>query len=96
MRVSVQSVNHPVCCVLDIAVTYARDSSCCFLRRAFCPLEGGGGGETHGKQNESKTCRLHKRLSLPNESSIVLRLVLFLKSCTDKYRKVLFECETQD
>ncbi len=28
MRPSVQGVDHPVCCVLDAAVTYARDSSC--------------------------------------------------------------------
>ncbi len=31
----------PVCCVLDAAVIYARDISCWFFRRAFCPLEGG-------------------------------------------------------
>ncbi len=43
MRPSVQCVNHPVCCVSDAAVTYARDSWL-ILRRAFCPLEGGGGG----------------------------------------------------
>lgn len=51
--------------------------------------------KTHRKQNESKTCRLHK--SLPNESSIVLRLVtwFFLKSFTYKHRQGLFECEKQ-
>ncbi len=26
MRLSVQGVDHPVCCVLDVTVTYARDS----------------------------------------------------------------------
>ncbi len=31
MRPSVQGVDHPVCCVLDAVVTYARDSSCCLL-----------------------------------------------------------------
>ncbi len=41
-RPSVQGVNPPVRCVLDAAVIYARDSSCWFFRRAFCPLEGGG------------------------------------------------------
>ncbi len=28
MRPSVQGVDHPVCCVLDAVVIYARDSSC--------------------------------------------------------------------
>ncbi len=45
MRPSVQGVNHPVCCVSDAAVTYARDSLL-ILRRAFCPLEGGVGRHT--------------------------------------------------
>ncbi len=40
MRPSVQGVDHPVCCVLDAVVTYARDSSCCLLSS-----RGGGGGE---------------------------------------------------
>ncbi len=31
-----------MCCVSDAAVTYARDSFLLILRRAFCPLEGGG------------------------------------------------------
>ncbi len=44
MRASVQSVNHPVCCVLDAAVTYARDSSCCFSGGPFVLSRGGGGG----------------------------------------------------
>ncbi len=39
MRPSVQGVDHPVCCVLDAVVTYARDSSCCLLSS-----RGGGGG----------------------------------------------------
>ncbi len=40
-------MNHPVCCVSDAAVTYARDSLL-ILRRAFCPLEGVGGGRHTG------------------------------------------------
>ncbi len=44
MRPSVQGVNSTVCCVSDAAVTYARDSLL-ILRRAFCPLEGGGGAD---------------------------------------------------
>ncbi len=39
MRPSVQGVDHPVCCILDAVVTYARDSSCCLLSS-----RGGGGG----------------------------------------------------
>ncbi len=46
MRASVQSVNHPVCCILDAAVTYARDSSCCFSGGPFV-LSRGGGGPRH-------------------------------------------------
>ncbi len=44
-RPSVQGVNPPVCCVLDAAVIYARDSSCRFLRGPFV-LSRGGGGQT--------------------------------------------------
>ncbi len=45
LRSSAQGVDPPVCRVLDVAATHARDSSCLF-RRAICPLEGGGGGQT--------------------------------------------------
>ncbi len=41
MRPSVQGVDHPVCCVLDAAVTYARDSSCCFSGGPFVLSRGG-------------------------------------------------------
>ncbi len=44
MRPSVQGVDHPVCCVLDAVVTYARDSSCWFLGGPFVLSRGGGGG----------------------------------------------------
>ncbi len=43
LRSSAQGVDPPVCRVLDVAATHARDSSC-LIRRAICPLEGGGGG----------------------------------------------------
>ncbi len=43
-RPSEQGVNPPVCCVLDAAVIYARDSSCRFLRGPFVLSRGGGGG----------------------------------------------------
>ncbi len=43
MRPSVQGVDHPVCCILDAVVTYARDSSCCLLSS-----RGGGGGRHTG------------------------------------------------
>ncbi len=43
LRSSAQGVGPPVCRVLDVAATHARDSSCLF-RRAICSLEGGGGG----------------------------------------------------
>ncbi len=41
-RPSVQGVNPPVCCVLDAAVIYARDSSCYFLGGPFVLSRGGG------------------------------------------------------
>ncbi len=43
MRPSVQGVDPPVCCVLDVTVTYARDS---FVDSQAGPfvLSGGGGG----------------------------------------------------
>ncbi len=41
MRPSVQGVDHPVCCVLDAVVIYARDSFCGFLGGPFV-LSGGG------------------------------------------------------
>ncbi len=44
MRPSVQGVDHPVCCVLDAAVTYARDSSCWFQEGLLSSRGGGGGG----------------------------------------------------
>ncbi len=48
-RPSVQGVNPPVCYVLDdICKTVL-----CIPRRAFCPLEGGGGGQTHWHQSYS-------------------------------------------
>ncbi len=45
MRPSVQGVDHPVCCVLDAAVTYARDSSCWF-QEGLLSSRGGGGRHT--------------------------------------------------
>ncbi len=47
VRSSAQGVDPPVCRVLDVAATHARDSSCLF-RRAICPLKGGGGGGVGG------------------------------------------------
>ncbi len=47
MRPSVQGVDHPVCCVLDAAVTYARDSSCWFQEGLLSSRGGGGGGGRH-------------------------------------------------
>ncbi len=43
MRPSVQGVDHPVCCVLDAVVIYARDSFCGFLGGPFVLSRGGGG-----------------------------------------------------
>ncbi len=42
MRSSVQGVDHPVCCVLDAVVIYARDSFCGFLGGPFVLSRGGG------------------------------------------------------
>ncbi len=42
MRPSVQGVDPPVCCVLDAAVTYARDSSCGFPGGPLVLSRGGG------------------------------------------------------
>ncbi len=49
MRLSVQGVDHPVCCVLDVTVTYARDS---FVDSQGGPfvLSRGGGGQTSWHQ----------------------------------------------
>ncbi len=54
MRPSVQGVDHPVCCVLDVTVTYARDS--------FVDSQGGpfvlsrrGGGQTYWHQAYSSS-----------------------------------------
>ncbi len=47
MRPSVQGVDPPVCCVLDAAVTCARDSSCGFPGGPLVLLRGGGGGGRH-------------------------------------------------
>ncbi len=41
---SVQGVDHPVCCVLDAVVTYARGSSCWFQEGLLSSRGGGGGG----------------------------------------------------
>ncbi len=51
MRPSVQGVDHPVCCVLDAVVTYARDSSCCLLSSR------GGGAQTYWHQTYSYIAR---------------------------------------
>ncbi len=45
MRPSVQGVDHPVCCVLDAVVIYARDSFCGFLGGPFVLSRGGGGAD---------------------------------------------------
>ncbi len=52
MRPSVQGVDHPVCCVLDVTVTYARDS---FVDSQGGPfvLSEGGGGQTYWHQSYS-------------------------------------------
>ncbi len=55
MRPSVQGVDHPVCCVLDAAVTYARDSSCWFQEGLLSSL-GGGGGQTYWHKAYSNNC----------------------------------------
>ncbi len=47
MRPSVQGVDPPVCCVLDAAVTYARDSSCGFPGGPLVLSRVGGGGARH-------------------------------------------------
>ncbi len=63
LRSSAQGVDPPVCRVLDVAATLARDSSCLF-RRAICPLEGGGrGGQTgwHRAYNSETLARFWKQ-----------------------------------
>ncbi len=55
MRPSVQGVDPPVCCVLDAAVTCARDSSCGFPGGPLVLLRGGGGGQTSWLQ--AYTCQ---------------------------------------
>ncbi len=44
MRPSVQGVDPPVCCVLDVTVTYARDSFVDCPAGPFVLSRGGGGG----------------------------------------------------
>ncbi len=44
MRPSVQGVDPPVCCVLDVTVTYARDSFVDSQAGPFVLSRGGGGG----------------------------------------------------
>ncbi len=44
MRPSVQGVDPPVCCVLDVTVTYARDSFVDCQAGPFVLSRGGGGG----------------------------------------------------
>ncbi len=43
MRPSVQGVDPPVCCVLDVTVTYARDSFVDCQAGPFVLSRGGGG-----------------------------------------------------
>ncbi len=62
MRPSVQGVDHPVCCVLDAAVTYARDSSCWFQEGLLSSREGGGGKHT-GTRLTPATCTVLDVLS---------------------------------
>ncbi len=47
MRPSVQGVDPPVCCVLDVTVTYARDSFVDSQAGPLSSLGGGGGGPRH-------------------------------------------------
>ncbi len=44
MRPSVQGVDPPVCCILDVTVTYARDSFVDSQAGPFVLSRGGGGG----------------------------------------------------
>ncbi len=57
MRPSVQGVDPPVCCVLDVTVTYARDSFVDCQAGPFV-LSGGGGQISWHQAYTINYCRL--------------------------------------
>ncbi len=56
MRPSVQGVDPPVCCVLDVTVTYARDSFVDCQAGPFVLSRGGGGGQISWHQAYNLFC----------------------------------------
>ncbi len=60
MRPSVQGVDPPVCCVLDVTVTYARDSFVDCQAGPFVLSRGGGGGRSPGT-----------RLTVPSSGTVL-------------------------